>query len=170
MLTNITLSAIPFFNLWTTPANVTTRRNVNIYNFTRPLSLVLPYGIALALSLPCLGLGFVALYDNGVPAVDGGFIQLLTTTRGSETVDRLAAGGCLGGEYNVPSLLSHLKLRYGELVDSSGSASKEDGNAGAVMRRAGFGTDEEIRPLCKESMYGASCDGLESAKAEPGSN
>jgi hypothetical protein len=162
MLANITVSAIPHFNaVWTTRADVTTETTINIYAFSRPANVILPYTLALALALPCLALGLLALRANGVPAVDGGFVQLLATTRGtSETVDRLAAGACLGGEHNVPRALKRLRLRYGELLVGGSSTPPLDlglesgehargGQRGAcaVRRRAGFGTDGEVGPL-----------------------
>lgn len=151
LLTNITLSAIPLYNLWTTRANATVTQSVNIYTFSRPGNLLVPYALCLALTFPCLVLGFVALHVNGVSAIDGGFLQVLCTTRGSATVDRVAMGACLGGEGNMRGELKGLRLMFGELVCSTGSD-----QAGTVVRRAGFGTEGEVIPLSKDRTYGGS--------------
>ena len=80
---------------------------------------------------------------------DGGFLQLLTTTRGSATLDKIAISGCLGGDRNVPSELRDLKIQYGEIslpLDSRGGQ--------AALRTAGFGTEDEVLALRKGYSYG----------------
>lgn len=149
MLANLTLSAIPAFNLWSANVNQTRLLSANTYSFSRPLNLILPYYLTLFCALPLLILGFCALYANGVPATDGGFLQLLTTTRGSATLDKIAISGCLGGDRNVPSELRDLKIQYGEIslpLDSRGGQ--------AALRRAGFGTEDEVLALRKGYSYG----------------
>ena len=123
MLASLTLSAIPEFNLWSAHVNQTQLLSANTYSFSRPLNLILPYYLILICALPLLIFEFCALYANGVPATDGGFLQLLTTTRGSATLDKIAISGCLGGNRNVPSELRDLKIQYGEItlsLDSRG--------------------------------------------------
>lgn len=68
------------------------------------------------MTLPFIVLGVWALRANGVPATDSGFLQILMTTCGSPIVDHLAAGGCLGGDHNVPGDLRELPVQFGELV------------------------------------------------------
>ena len=63
-------------------------------------------------------------------------------------LDEAAMKGCLGGPENVPEELSNLKVRFGEL-ESSGHGD---------VRRAGFGTVEEVVPLMKGQSYGRACD------------
>jgi len=133
-LLNITLSAMVGFKYWNTKTNVTMNNSIDVFSFSRPLSLLLPYYISLAVVLPVLILGAFTFHQNGVSATDGGFIQLLTTTSGSSKLRDIAVGGCLGGPYNIPQELSDLKIRYGELV--------KDGEKGLV-RRAGFGVEHE---------------------------
>ncbi|KAK5988841.1 hypothetical protein PT974_10335 [Cladobotryum mycophilum] len=147
-LANITISAISDFGLWTSTVNVTERTAITLYSFSKPLHLILPYGISLLCALPFIAIGFQALRSNNVPAIDGGFFQLLLTTRGSPTIDRLAAGGCLSGEGNVPQALKDLKVRYGELIADSSSCE------GGRVRRAGFGLEDEVVPLKRDYTYG----------------
>jgi hypothetical protein len=87
----------------------------------------------------------LALHQNGVTAVDGGFIQLVATSTGSATLDKIAAGSCLGGSEGAPKELLELKVRFGELIGE-----EKEGEA----RRAGFGIDEETVPLVKGGLYG----------------
>lgn len=82
---------------------------------------------------------------NGVSAMDGGFMQIIMTSTGSAVLDRAAAGGCLGGEENVPQELKNLKIRFGEIIDR-----EEPGR----IKRAGFGVEAEITPLNRGDSYG----------------
>jgi hypothetical protein len=109
------------------------------------LNLIIPYFLSLLLALPLLAIGGLALRHNGVSAIDGGFTQLITTSTGSATLQRLAAGCCLGGEKDVTEALKELKIRFGELVGEEKRG---------VVKRAGFGTEEETVPLVKGKMYG----------------
>ncbi|RJE24584.1 hypothetical protein PHISCL_03062 [Aspergillus sclerotialis] len=170
MLLNITLSVIGRYNLWSTPANVTQHENRQEYSFSRPLALILAYFLTLGVTLPFLVLGVWALRANGVPATDHSFLQILMTTRGSPTVDCLAAGGCLGGDHNVPRDLKELPVQFGELVGGDvGSSSglrertftgKTDVQSdkgetpGRELRLASFGTLAEVTSLVRGRSYG----------------
>jgi len=145
-LFNITLSLITDFGWWwANDTEVLKWETINIYTFSKPLSLLIPYFLCLFIALPILAMGGYALRQNGVSAVDGGFIQLITTSTGSPTLQKLAAGGCLGGFESIPKELKQLEIRFGELVNEG----KEEG-----VRRAGFGTEKETVPLTKGVLYG----------------
>jgi hypothetical protein len=145
-LLNITLSAITDFGWWAANDTLTTQwETINVYSFSKPFNLIIPYFFSLFLTIPILAIGSFALKRNGVAAIDGGFTQLVTTTTGSATLERAAAGGCLGGDESVPVDLNELRVRFGELV----SEEKE-----GLVRRAGFGTAEETIPLAKGKLYG----------------
>jgi hypothetical protein len=116
-LANINLSAIGAYGFWSTTTDVTITNNINIYSFSRPANLIIPYYLSLLLALPFLILGAFALRHNGVSAADGGFTQLITTSTGSAALDKATSGGCLGGDENVPRALKDLKIRFGELMD-----------------------------------------------------
>lgn len=146
LLINTTLSSVPILAMWTT--NVEADRNLTTteYAFSRPLNIAVPYGLLLGLALPFLVLGMWALCTNGVAAQDGGFFQILTTTRGSNKLEQMARGGCLGGDENVPKALKHLKVRFGTFKDR---------NALAGISLAGFGTEDEVTAIEKRKEYGA---------------
>lgn len=150
MLQDVILSIISYQpNNWTTRVDQTRNEIRTIYSFSRPLNLFLPYGLMLLGSLCTIILGLYALRSNGVPATDGGFLQLFTTAHRSDTVDRIARGGCLGGEENVSTSLKDLKIQFGELIKTT------DGPEIEVFSTAGFGTEHEVRPLKRERIYGS---------------
>lgn len=78
-------------------------------------------------------------------ATDGGFLQLLTTTRGSKVIDKAAGRGCLGGDENIPDELKKIRVRFGELIHESSKSGS---------RLAGFGTEDEVVTLRRGGMYG----------------
>jgi hypothetical protein len=128
-----------------TTVNATTSTSINVYSFSQPLSLILPYFLTLLVSLPFVVLGCLSLFKNGVSAMDGSFIQIIATSTGSAVLDRAAAGGCLGGDESTPQELKDLKIRFGEFIGRD-----EPGR----VKRAGFGIDSEVVPLKKGADYG----------------
>ncbi|PVH86481.1 hypothetical protein DL98DRAFT_407196, partial [Cadophora sp. DSE1049] len=152
MLMNVTMSTITAYGFWNTTVKATVDNFINVYRFSRPLNLIVPYPASLLVALPFIVMGLWALYQNGVPAIDGGFIQLITTSTGSRNLQNAAAGGCLGASENAPLALKKLRVRYGEIMGS------EENRKGKVVKRAGFGTEDEIRPLVKGAKYGVMKD------------
>jgi len=144
-LFNLTTSIMMSYALWNTTSNATTLTAVNLYSFSRPLNLILPYFISLLVSIPFIVMGGVALWKNGVSAMDGGFMQTIATSTGSAILDRAAAGGCLGGNESIPQELKDLEIRFGELVG------REDPGR---VRRAGFGVQSEVTTLKRGANYG----------------
>lgn len=118
---------------------VTTTRYVNRYSFEHPARLIIPYAVTLIGTLVFIFLGVIALLQNGVSASIGGFIQLLCTTKGSQTLDDITLDNSLGGE-NISDELKNLVVKYGELKN------------GDVVRR-GFGVPGEVRDLVKGRKY-----------------
>ena len=144
------MSAAFQIGFWKTrvPVNITNTHQV--YSFASPKTLLTPYVVCLLISIPFLWLGWKSLRLNGVSAMEGGFLQILMTTTGSKTLQRAAADGCLGGDENVPEDLKGMKIRFGELVWDRIDGDIDKG----PVKRAGFGTDEEVRPLRRGVAYG----------------
>jgi hypothetical protein len=94
-LANVTFAVMYSMPFWSMDSQATTSGFRNVYSFSRPMNLVLPYALSLLLSIPLLLIGVLSLWRNGVPAADGGFVQLLMTTTGSQALREAAAGGCL---------------------------------------------------------------------------
>jgi len=144
-LFNMTYSVMVALGTWSTTSNATISTATNVYRLSSPLVLILPYFLSLALALPFMLIGCIALVKNGVSAMDGSFEQIITTSTGSSVLDRAAAGGCLGGYESVPTELRDLKIRFGEFIGRDGP----DG-----IKRAGFGTESEVIALRKGAKYG----------------
>ncbi|KAK0118144.1 hypothetical protein ONS95_012450 [Cadophora gregata] len=142
---NATTSVMAMYRRWNTTANATTSTTLNVYSFSEPLNLIIPYFLTLLVSLPFVVMGCLALMKNGVSATDGGFMQLITTNTGSAIVDKAAAGGCLGGDESAPQELKDLEIRFGEFIGRD-----EPGR----IKRAGFGVDSELTSLTKGADYG----------------
>jgi hypothetical protein len=62
----------------------------------------------------------VGSWTNGVSATDGGFLQVLMTTRSSEALGRAASCGCLGGGENIPQGIRSMEIMFGEFIGKSG--------------------------------------------------
>lgn len=158
MLINATLSTLTMGN-WTTTVNDVTRESwTNYYRFSRVHAVLLPYGIALAVSLAMVGFGLAALIKNGVAAEDG-FLQAACTTAGggNATLEQMLASGCLGGPENTASVdgESDIKFLYGELLATQGGRDDQgDAQGEGLVRRAGFGPVDEVGKLKKGATYG----------------
>ncbi|KUJ24318.1 uncharacterized protein LY89DRAFT_727350 [Mollisia scopiformis] len=144
-LFNMTTSMMLAYSLWDTTANATKLTRVNVYSFSQPLSLVLPYFITLFVTMPFVVMGCLALFKNGVSAMDGSFMQIIATSTGSATLDRAAAGGCLGGDESMPQELKDLEIKFGEFIGRD-----EPGR----IKRAGFGLESEVKELERGDKYG----------------
>ncbi|KAH6892480.1 hypothetical protein B0T10DRAFT_560066 [Thelonectria olida] len=153
-LANVTMSIFSTLSLWNTTVKATRATSRNFYSFSNPIYLFVPYGVSLIVALPFLVLGIVALCQNGVPAMEGGWLQILMTTTASQKLNKAAAGGCLGGEDNIPKALKKMRVRFGELVKSEENGSERESGAEPRVHRAGFGLADEIIPLKKRGRYG----------------
>lgn len=149
ILQNVTVSTFNNFNLWNTSVNATIFTDRIVYDFSRPLNIIIPYALSLALGLVSLILGTISLYRNGVPAKHGSFTQLLVTLTGSDSLRNHAAPGSLGGSHNVPRELKDMSIQFGDLTTARDNFSK-----GGVLHRAGFGVSTEVGPLLRTAEYG----------------
>jgi hypothetical protein len=140
VLTNLTFSAISL-GIWWDMVPVTTTRYRSTYSFTNPLNLILPYSTCLAAATLFAAIAIWSLWRNGIPAADGGFLQIMTATRGNTEMERLVLRERLITIENMSVELKDLRIRYGELVG-------ED-VLGVDGRRLGFGTEEETVSLRK---------------------
>ncbi|VUC28221.1 unnamed protein product [Clonostachys rosea] len=151
-LFNTTMNAAFQLGYWEEAVDSRTSTFRQFYSFASPKTILIPYLLCLALSLPFLYLGLRSLRSNGVSAIDGGLMQILMTSTGSRTLNEAAANGCLGGEENIPEDFKNMKIRFGELVSS---ASDDEQDNPRQIRRAGFGVDSEVIPLKRGVFYGA---------------
>ncbi|KAH4276439.1 hypothetical protein HBI70_071390 [Parastagonospora nodorum] len=89
VLTKITLSALSL-GTWWDMVPVATTRYLIIYSFAKPNNLILPYSIFLAAATIFAVIAIWSLWQNGIPAADGGFF--------------------------ISKELKSLEIRYGELA------------------------------------------------------
>ncbi|KAK2732113.1 hypothetical protein CKAH01_02059 [Colletotrichum kahawae] len=143
LMTNVSLS---IFNdgQHLTSTSVTTTNYRLSYVFKSPWRLIAVYAADLIVTAIFLLLGLVAMFQNGVAATPGGFMQILcTTTHEHGTLNRLARQACDGGKEGMSEHLKKLKVRFGEVMDRN-----ED------LRFAAFGTEEETSLLVNERAHG----------------
>jgi hypothetical protein len=117
---------------------------INTYSFAVRRNLLIPYCLCRTVAIPILLLGATSMHRNGVSAMGGGFLQTVMTTTGSRSLNEAAARGCLGGMENVSQELMDLKIQFGELVGIGD---------GSEVKRAGLGTEDEVIPLNKITVY-----------------
>jgi hypothetical protein len=158
---NVTLSLFSLNNLvYLEPVPgtpVTTIGYVNVFHYNL-FSMVLTYGIALALGLFALLVGAQSYLANGV-GMGLGFLSILVTTR-NPRLDDLACGSCLGAE-PMPGELTKVKLRFGDIPTKAERQSSGHGHPWAespalgrrMLRHAGFGVDGEVRKLSQDEHY-----------------
>ncbi len=136
-MTNLTIGALSL-NLARNTTQVQITDNRNVYDFSAPINLILPYALCLALGTVFVALGIWCLVQNGTPAADGGFLQVMTTAIGRTRMEELATDLQTSSDTRkIEEELLSLKVRYGELVDGEG--------VGTGI--AGFGTKEETKLL-----------------------
>jgi hypothetical protein len=140
VLTKITLSAISL-GTWWDKVNITTTHYQSTYSFAHPLNLILPYSICLAVSAFFAAIAIWSLSRNGIPAADGGFLQIMMATRGNTEMERLVLQEKLTTTENMSAELKSLKICYGELVGEE--------ILGVEGSRMGFGTIDETTSLRK---------------------
>jgi hypothetical protein len=140
VLTNLTLSAISL-GTWWNMVPVTFMRYQSTYSFANPLNLILPYSFCFAAAFFFAAIATWSLWRNGIPAADGGFLQIMMATRGNTVMERLVLEERLVAVDSISKELKSLKIRYGELIAED--ALRVEG------RRLGFGTVEETMSLRK---------------------
>ncbi|KAJ4309387.1 hypothetical protein N0V94_008960 [Neodidymelliopsis sp. IMI 364377] len=172
LLINITISALALNKRFDT-VNGTESRSFNAYRFQRKLGFFLPYGLALALALPIIACGLVALYmqNQGVSAISGGFLQLLMTTTGRTELERtiVKGSGTMGGYENVSKELLHSEVMFGEFVDSCDEKNGESVTSASILSRPGRESDDPIAmPLDddRQTVEGNIASGVELLEEE----
>jgi hypothetical protein len=173
-LANLTISALSL-NYWYNSVNGTTDKHFNLYQFTNKTNFFLPYGLTLLFAIPIIALGIMALHENGVSAIDGGFVQLLVTTTGRTELERHATKACLGGYENFSKELKELKVRFGELLtDGDGgekgeeAAEREVGEESSIQQESGHGEVYDSVRQSEEQYYSTSASSVKMPTATPG--
>jgi hypothetical protein len=137
LLYNMTISALSLGG-GRDKVPVTTTVYRNTYQFSHRRNLVLPYSICLGIAVMFALIAMWSLRQNGIPAADGGFLQIMMATRGDTEMERLVLKEGLMATDNVSKELEQLNVRYGRLIGQE--------------ERMGFGTvDETLGPRKRKS-------------------
>ncbi|EGX88109.1 hypothetical protein CCM_09245 [Cordyceps militaris CM01] len=141
---NITLSLFSSTRLWANKTDwydtmVTFDRSINIYRYNAQ-NLWIAYGVAIGVTLVSIGVGFLALFSNGVShGINSS--NILATTRNS-SLDELFVGSSLGA-LPVSKDVLDAKIMFGVF--------EEDGNDGdgdhQVAGRVGFGLESQVKNI-----------------------
>ena len=118
-------------NATTTQVTALSRRNVYIYT---PLTLLLSYGLAFLVTIPCAVLGLYAFHVNGV-AHSHAFSAIVATTR-NHVMDIIAEGNEFGTA-PLEKEVAGTRWIFGRI-----------GNA-KTGERVAFGLADQVRPLKK---------------------
>ena len=109
--------------------NGTETRASNVYRFENKLAFFLPYGLSIGLGIPIIALGLLSFYihNQGVSAINGGFLQLLMTTTGRTGLEDMVIkrSATMGGYENMSDELKAVEVRFGELIEVG--ADEQDG-------------------------------------------
>ncbi|KAF2745377.1 hypothetical protein M011DRAFT_479202 [Sporormia fimetaria CBS 119925] len=154
LLTNITISSLRL-GVQTAPIPVTISTLRNIYSFSDRITFFLPYGLCLGFAVIYVVIGIRALLLNGVPSTDGGFLQIMVSTRGRTVMEDLVLKHGVVGTRNLPKELLEMKVRFGELMEAVEEIPMGAGSAGDGLsprrlrptRTVTFGTVDETVPL-----------------------
>lgn len=136
ILANVTISAISLGTWWDN-IPVTLVRYRRLYRFSDPLNLIVPYTLCFAAAIVFAAMATWSLLQNGVPAADGGFLQIMLATRGNTEMNRRVLEEGATTVEDMSDELKSLEVRYGELL----------GEGEGV--KCGFGTVEETASLRK---------------------
>lgn len=138
LLFNVSISALSL-RVWQDEVAVNVTNTFNVYSFSNEPHFFAPYCVTLFATLLFAVAGLHALHRNGLPATDGGFLQVMMATSNDSAMTRAAGDAAFGGRDDAAKEPLDMKVRYGELVGDS------DGKG----RNMGFGTVEETAPLRK---------------------
>jgi hypothetical protein len=138
VLANIAISAISL-GLWWDEIPVTFSRYRSLYRFSDPLNLIVPYSLCFTAAVIFAAIATWSLLQNGIPAADGGFLQIMLATRGNTEMNRRVWEEDATTVEDMSDELKNLKVRYGELL--------VEGEVEGIRR--GFGTVDETASLRK---------------------
>lgn len=144
--TTISLMSVPNTNR---TILITKMDNRNVYVFERPANLIVPYAVSLLLSTLFVIIGLRSLYANGSPASVGGFLQILRTTQGGQTLHEVASQAARrDATHEDRQALKNLKIRLGDLASTyDRSVDTTDGNGSVIV---GFGVESELSSVKRQ--------------------
>lgn len=148
-LFNVTLSTIALNNMnephWLTAEPITVWDRTSTYSFDQKIQFYIPYAISLAATTLVAIAGIWCLLMNGASAGNS-FLQYVSTTRISNSLQQLGLGSSRGGEENFSEELRDAEFRFGvQHLKDSGSGYEQSERSTAVAY--GFGEEHEVQPF-----------------------
>lgn len=125
-------------------ANITYESQINVYSYDAN-NLWTAYGVAIAATLLSLGVGFHALFSNGV-SYRTSFSTIVATTR-NNALDDIMIGSSLGGDAMRKDVM-RTKLRFGVIDEDRGEVVTGEAET-SDHQRAGFGLEDKVTTLEK---------------------
>jgi hypothetical protein len=110
LLYNITISALSLGG-GKDKVLVTITAYHNTYQFSYRRNLVLPYSICFGIAQKFASIVMWSLRQNGIPAADGGFLQIMMATRGDIEMERRVLKDGVMAADEMSKELEHLNVR-----------------------------------------------------------
>lgn len=115
----------------------------NIYHFTDKPGFFVPYALCLAIATVYAIIALITLRKNGLPAADGGFLQIMMTTRGNTKMERLVVEQGPRSVDEIKGALAALRVRLGETEFETQIGHIEGEEGRKVVKRLAFRTEGE---------------------------
>lgn len=142
LLANFSISALTqntFFD--NVPVDIEEYRNV--YHFADKVGFCVPYALCLAIALVYALIALRALRKNGMPAADGGFLQVMMTTRGDTEMERLVVERGPKSVEDIEGELAGLRVRLEEVTFEREMQVGDEEGPMEIRRRLAFRTEGE---------------------------
>lgn len=137
LLANYSISALTQ-NIFFKMTLIDVEEFLNVYHFADKVRFCVPYALCLAIALVYAVIGLGALRRNGVPTVDGGFLQIMMTTRGDTEMERLVVEQGPESVEEISAELKRLQIKLGEVAFGELGEGKR-----GVRERLAFKTKDE---------------------------
>ncbi|KAK0647103.1 hypothetical protein B0T16DRAFT_458965 [Cercophora newfieldiana] len=153
------LSEPKFSPVFNTSRPCTVRSRIQQWQY-EPFWLGVSYGIGAVAALVCIAAGAYAFVSNRYGVDTMLFSTILAVTRNNPELDRLMDGYSLG-RAPLPERVLRQRLRFGDITELVVKGGDGKGGRGGgistgvqVVRRAGFGSEDMVRPVAVGERYG----------------
>lgn len=155
------LSEPKFTIVYNTSRTCTIRSRIQQWQY-EPFWLAVGYGIGAFAALVGIAAGAYAFMSNRYGADTMSFSTILAVTRNNPELDRLM-DGCSLGRAPLPERVLRQRLRFGDITElvAAGEEGKSTGTSTGtgmsarlpLVRRAGFGSEDAVRPVAVGERY-----------------
>ncbi|KAH7412328.1 hypothetical protein DE146DRAFT_642829 [Phaeosphaeria sp. MPI-PUGE-AT-0046c] len=142
LLANISISMLTQ-NIFSDTVNVDVENFRNVYHFEQKVGFCVPYALCLAIAAMYSVIALFTLRKNGLPAADGGFLQIMMTTRGNTEMERLVVKHGPRSVDEIKGELAALRVRLEDVEFEDNGDAGDEGGGRKVRRRMEFRTEGE---------------------------